>query len=180
MSTSQGKKNMSEEVAQINLLTSNLHELSDKIKLTKFDELQGLLKMAVDDREGLEKQLNVAIAAQKSLQSQVNEQKVREQMLLKKIEGFNEQLKEQETNVKKGIATKQQKDETIKQLEERLEKVRSNLDFYNSKNKANAKLISEMFSKDEALVKIVATQIEPSIKIFDEREPSIENELAKL
>lgn len=177
---SQGKKNLAEEAAQINLLTSNLHELSDKIKVTKFDELQSLLKLAIDDREGLEKQLNVAIATQKSLQSQVNEQKVREQMLLKKIEGFNEQLKEQEAKAQKVAAAKQQKDETIKQLEERLDKVRSNLDFYNSKNKANAKLISEMFSKDEAIVKIVTKQIEPSIKIFDEREPTIENELAKL
>lgn len=165
---------------KIDLLTSNIQGLNDKIKLMKFDQLHEDLKIFQYERDSLKEQLDLALLTQKKLNTTISELRLSEQKLQFQVDSVNQEFRATEKVQKEMLNQEKQEKYKIIQLEKSISSIKQNLKFYNAKCKANTKLLTELFADDPSINNVLFDQIQNQVRRLEEKESNCDNELGIL
>ena len=161
----------------IKLLQSNINDISNRVKIMKFDHMHEQLRLVHYQNEGVEEHIQLHIKDKKKLEDEISENKKYEKELQEKIIKFTNDIKNLDTKnneLGKELEKEKENKEKFKKEKEKFLKI---IEDNNAKCFANIKMIKSIFSKDKIVIHVIDKQILQAIKKHKEKKTSIKREL---
>lgn len=159
---------------KLNNISNNLGNLAEKLNKMNIEQLQEEIKLFQIENTEIKAKLSRSLIDQKRLHSALSSIRTTEQTLQDKISQMTSEMEEKKqllTNLENEKSNESQK---MNELKSKIHQIKDSIDFMNCKCKANSKLLSEIFSKEPSVLRILKEQIFEPIQILEADEITIE------